>query len=465
MNFIESLQTKNTTTENGMVTNSSTINECVNLFFTIGAMRGQDKERLLSKFSKAFNEDSLTAMKMVFWVRDIREGAGERTIFRDIMEYLSLNEPKVLVKNIQSIPEFGRWDDLEILFGTELEQDAVTLIVNGLRNGNGLCAKWVPRKGFVFNRLRKELKTSPKELRKMLVQLSNTVEQKMCSNQWSTIEYSKVPSLAMARYTNAFNKQDSERFVKYLESLKQGTTKVNASTLYPYDVVKTLKYGKWELANEQWKSLPNFMEGSNERILPVVDVSGSMNSIIAGKTTCMDVSISLGLYISERNEGAFKDAFITFSRKPELQKLNGNLQSRYHQLLKANWDMNTNLEAVFDLILNQAVKNNIEQSEMPTKILIMSDMEFDQSTRGSFTAQEMIKQKYDENGYQIPDIIYWNIQSRNENFPVRFDEMGTALISGLSPSIVKSIMGGEKMNPKKIMEKTLYSKRYKCITI
>jgi len=465
MNFIDALQSEDTLTENGMVTNSSTLNECVNLFFTIGAMRGQDKERLLSTFSKAFNENPLTALKILFWVRDVRGGAGERQIFRDILKYLVENHPNVVKQNIQAIPHFGRWDDLSVLFGTKLEAEATKMFVDGLIVENGLCAKWIPRKGVIFNAIRKALKTTPKNLRNLLVGISNTVEQKMCANQWTNIEYSKTPSLAMGRYTKAFAKHDITGFTEYLEKLKKGETKVNAGAVYPYNVVQTMNQGSWELANEQWKSLPNFMEGTTERILPVVDVSGSMGSIVSGSITCLDVAISLGLYISERNEGVFKDSFITFSEKPELQVLSGTLKERYEQMSQADWGMNTNLNLVFNLILNQALKHKVLPEDMPSKILIMSDMEFDQATRQSESAIQMIRRQYEESGYSLPQIIFWNIQSRGKNFPVRHDESGTALISGLSPSIVKSVLGGKEMTPVSIMNETINTERYSIIEI
>ena len=465
MNFIDALQSEDTLTENGMVTNSSTLNECVNLFFTIGAMRGQDKERLLSTFSKAFNENPLTALKILFWVRDVRGGAGERQIFRDILKYLVENHPNVVKQNIQAIPHFGRWDDLSVLFGTKLEADATKMFVDGLIVENGLCAKWIPRKGVIFNAIRKALKTTPKNLRNLWVGISNTVEQKMCANQWTNIEYSKTPSLAMGRYTKAFAKHDITGFTEYLEKLKKGETKVNAGAVYPYNVVQTMNQGSWELANEQWKSLPNFMEGTTERILPVVDVSGSMGSIVSGSITCLDVAISLGLYISERNEGVFKDSFITFSEKPELQVLSGTLKERYEQMSQADWGMNTNLNLVFNLILNQALKHKVLPEDMPSKILIMSDMEFDQATRQSDSAIQMIRRQYEESGYTLPEIIFWNIQSRGKNFPVRHDESGTALISGLSPSIVKSVLGGKEMTPVSILNETINSERYSIIEI
>jgi hypothetical protein len=465
MNFIDALQSEDTYTENGMLTNSSTLNECVNLFFTIGAMRKQDKERLISTFSKAFNENPLAALKILFWVRDVRGGAGERQIFRDIIKYLVENHPNVVQKNIQAIPYFGRWDDLSVLFGTELEAEATRMFVSGLIVENGLCAKWIPRKGVIFNAIRKALNTTPKNLRKLLVGVSNTVEQKMCANQWTEIEYSKTPSLAMGRYTKAFAKHDKEGFNEYLEKLKKGETKVNAGAVYPYDIVQTMKQGSWELANEQWKSLPNFMGGTTERILPVVDVSGSMGSIVSGSISCLDVAVSLGLYISERNEGEFKDSFITFSEKPQLEKVLGTLKERYYQMTASDWGMSTNLESVFELILNQAIKHSVSPEDMPSKILIMSDMEFDQASTHSESVIQMIRRMYDESGYSLPQVIFWNIQSRNKNFPVRHNELGTALISGLSPSIVKSVLGGKEMTPVSIMNETINSERYSIIEI
>jgi hypothetical protein len=467
MNFLDALQTEDTLTENGMVTNSSTLNECVNLFFTIGAMRGQDKERLLSLFSKAFIESPKTALRILFWARDVRGGAGERQIFRDIIQLLAEVAPKVLAKNIKFIPEFGRWDDLTVLFNTKVNDDAIDTIVQGLEAKNGLCAKWMPRKGVIFNSIRKVMGLTPKSLRKTLVVLSKTVEQKMCANEWTNIEYSKVPSLAMARYTKAFSKHNLIGFGEYLESLKKGETKVNAGAVYPYDVIKTLEQGVKDLAIEQWKALPNFMEGSTERILPVVDVSGSMINLAGNNSnlTCLDVAVSLGLYISERNEGSFKDSFITFSERPQLQKLRGNLYDRYTQLRVAEWGMSTNLESVFKLILNQSIKHNVPQSEMPTKILILSDMEFNQATGRNNSAIQMIREEYENSGYQLPGIIFWNIQSRGDNFPVRFDESGTALISGFSPSILKSILGGKELSPVLIMTETIESERYKMIEV
>jgi hypothetical protein len=478
MKLVDALRTKNTTTENGMATNSSSLNACVDLFFTIGAMRGQDKERLILNFSLAYHEDPARAMKILFWVRDIRGGAGERKIFRDIALYLAENHTDSIKKNIGLVHEFGRWDDLTVFENTTIEKDALAVIAGALKSEDGLCAKWMPRKGSFANKLRNFMSLSPKQYRKMLVGLTNVVETAMCSKDWDSIQYGKIPSLAASRYQKAFHKNDGERYRLYIDDLKSGKEKINASAVYPYDVLKSLKSGIKEVASEQWKALPNYMEGSDDRVLPVVDVSGSMETSAGGNPnlTCMDVAVSLGLYISERNEGPFKDAFITFSGEPSLQILKGDLSERYSSLRRADWAMNTDLQKVFRLILDQAKKNNVDQSEMPTKILILSDMEFDEATesRSRFysspdisewnpTAQEMIKKMYEDAGYRMPSIVYWNIQSRGNNIPVSFNETGAALVSGFSPAILKSILKGEIVSPSQVMDETILTTRYELI--
>jgi len=477
MNLIDALQTKDTMTENGMSTNSSSLNHCVNLFFQIGAMRGMDKKRLLAKVSKAFNEDPLTTIKIIFWTRDVRGGAGERQIFRDCLLWLCENHREVLHKNIHLISEYGRWDDVLTLVGTmNCWESALHIIKTALDKQDGLCAKWMPRKGPKANIIRRYLKLSPKQYRKLLVGLTNVVETKMCAKDWSSIEYSKLPSLASSRYQKTFMKNDEERYEEYKRALVDGKTTINSGAIYPYDITKSIKYGgEKDVAQAQWESLPNYMEGISERVLPVVDTSGSMTTSAGnnGKVTCMDVSTSLGLYISERNEGVFKNAFITFSSRPQLQLLEGSLADRLDQLERADWGMNTDLKATFELILDQAVKHNVPLSQMPTKVLVLSDMEFDEAIGSRMydisdwnpTAQEMIKGMYEEAGYEMPGIVYWNIQSRQDNVPTRFDEMGTALVSGFSPSIMKSILSCEELTPYNMMMETIGSARYESITV
>ena len=475
--LLRAMQTKDSFTENGMATNSTSMNLCVDLFFQIGAMRGQDKTRLINAFTKAFGENPLTAMRLLFWARDIRGGAGERKIFRDIIEYLANNRTEVLGKNLHLVSEFGRWDDLLVLVGTPLESQALGLIAEALNAKNGLCAKWMPRPN-VGNRekkrwataLRKYMGLSPKEYRKLLVENSNTVEQLMCAREFTMIDYSKLPSKAMSDYMKAFKKNDLARFEAYLNSVEKGETKINAGAVYPYDIVKSLKQGNSKGANVQWEALPNYLENSKERFLPVVDVSGSMETPAGqnANVTCMDVSISLGLYISQRNVGPFQDAFVTFSSSPSLQYLKGSLSERYNQLRRAEWGMSTNIQAVFDLILNKAKASKVSEDEMPTMVLILSDMEFDYAGGRNWnpTAQQMIERKYAEAGYTMPKIVYWNIQSRGDNNkPVQFDKNGTALVSGFSPALLTNLLAGKEMTPLAMMMSVIGSERYASVTV
>lgn len=338
------------------------------------------------------------------------------------------------------------------------------------------CAKWMPRPN-VKNReakaqasaIRNYLGLTPKEYRKLLVENSNTVEQLMCSKNWSAIDYSKLPSKAMSDLMKAFSKNDKDRFGAYLASLEKGEAgvKINAGAVYPYDIVKNMRLGNSRGANAQWDALPNYMEGNSERLLPMVDVSGSMDSPAGNNpnVSCMDVAISLGLYISERNVGPFKDAFITFTSSPSLQYLKGSLSERFAQI-KGPVGYNTNIEAAFKMLLTKAIEGNVSQSEMPTMILVLSDMEFDCSNVRGFTAQEMVEASYAKAGYQMPKIIYWNLASRGDkNKPVHFDKNGTCLVSGFSPSILTNLLSGKEMSPLAMMLSVINSERYQNIII
>lgn len=476
--LIDAIRTNDARTENGMATHSSSLNLCVDLFFTIGAMRGQDKTRLINTFTKAYGEDALTATKLLFWARDVRGGAGERQIFRDIITYLANSKHvSTLKKNLALISEYGRWDDLLLLIGTPLEKDALDLIAAALKDGNGLCAKWMPRPN-VGNRekkrfasvLRKHLGLDPKAYRKMLVEHTNVVEQLMCAKEFGNIQYGKIPSKAMSDYMKAFGRNDYERFSAYLTSVDKGEAKINAGAVYPYDIVKNMRMGNAKGADTQWNALPNYMEGNQERLLPMVDVSGSMGCPAGNNpnVTCMNVAISLGLYISERNEGAFKDAFITFTSNPTLQVLKGTLSDRYRQIQGAvGYD--TNLEAAFRMVLEKAIAGNVSEDEMPTMILVLSDMEFnDGSVRGlkNKTAHQMISKLYEDAGYTMPKLVYWNIQSRNgNNNPVQFNEGGAALVSGFSPALLTNLLAGKDMTPYSMMMNVIGSERYAPVTI
>lgn len=456
-NLVNVVRQEDTLTANGMVTNSTSLNSNVDMFFLAGASRNMSEKDIEILFQKAIVENPLVALKVLFWSRDPRGGAGERRFFKICSKFLNKNYLSYLEKNISLIPEFGRWDDI---FDLD-EKLVLPLIKDGLENKNGLLAKWLDRQGTFANKVRKTLGLNPKDYRKLVVGLSNTVEQKMCAKEWDAITYPHVPSLAMNKYRKAFGKNDTSRFTEYITLVKEGKQEIKAGVLFPHQLYDAYKRHEDKDAVEaQWMNLPDFMSDSNERIIPVCDVSGSMNGLP------MSVSVSLGVYISERNKSIFKDAFITFSATPQMNYLRGSFYERLRQLETADWGMNTNLEAVYTLILNKAVKHSIPESEMPTKILIISDMEFDSCARnGSDTALKMIERMYKEAGYKFPEIIFWNVNGRLGNVPAKSSSKGVGLVSGFSPSILKSILQGSIDTPESLMLRTVMSERYQLVSI
>lgn len=448
-------------TTNGCAAFASSLDANLDFFFAAGASRGKD---ITKEFTAAYAANPEVAVRTALWMRDVREGAGERQLFRDTLLLLDALEAPELPAVIKRVKDLGRWDDLLVLSDSKSFPLVAAEVKPALAEGNGLCAKWLPRKGAVANKLRKLLGIkNPKHWRKTLVAMSNTVEQKMCAKQWNDIEFSHVPSVAAARYQKAFFRNAGEKYEEYREALVKGEAKINAGAVYPYDVIRSLRYGDAKVASAQWDALPNYMEGCEDRILPIVDVSGSMGCP-AGKSSsvsCLDVAVSLGLYISERNVGPFKDMFVTFSERPTLEKVSGNLKQRFMQMATAHWGMSTDLEAVFDLLLNAAVKHNVAEEQMPNKILILSDMQFNYVTGGTNeTLYEAAKRKYEAAGYKLPQVVFWNINSYSGTVPVTATTAGTSLVSGFSPSILKSLLNGS-LNPVKVMLDTVMKDRYK----
>ncbi len=320
----------------------------------------------------------------------------------------------------------------------------------------------MPRKKQYDNfagRFRAKYGISPKEYRQKIVGLSTTVEQNMCAKNWEGIEYSHVPSVAFNKYRKAFMRQDEGRFQTFLGEVESGEKKINASAIFPHDIYRSYKAkGDAKSIDLQWAALPNYIEENAERILPVCDVSGSMWGLP------MDISVSLGLYISERNEGIFKDAFMTFNTHPKMEYLRGSVTERMRQLEGAEWGGSTNLQAVFELLLSRAVQHKVPVEHMPTQILIISDMEFNFACRGQ-TNLEAIRAKYIAAGYEIPKIVFWNVNGRQGNVPAAADEKDIALISGASPAIIKSVLAGEDFTPRGVMVQTLSADRYACVTV
>ncbi len=456
-NLVNVTRQEDVLTTNGMVTNSTSLNSNVDMFFLAGASRRMSDSDIEILFQKAIVENPMIAIKLMFWARDARGGAGERRFFRICSKFLNKNYLAYLEKNIKYVPEYGRWDDI---FDLD-EKIVLPLIKEGLNNKNGLLGKWLPRKGEFANKVRKYLGLTPKEYRNLVVGLSNTVEQKMCAKDWDSITYPQVPSVAMNKYRSAFLKNDNNRFNEFINLVHEGKEQIKSSVLFPHQLYQAYKRGDDQRAVEaQWINLPDFMADSNEKIIPVCDVSGSMTGLP------MDVSVSLGLYISEKNKSIFKDAFITFSSYPKMQYLTGTLFERCRQLERSEWGGSTNLEAVYKLILSKAISNKISEDEMPTKILIISDMEFNSCAQNySESALSMIQRMYSDAGYKMPEIIFWNVNGRLGNVPANFRTKGVGLVSGFSPSILKSILQGSVDTPEGLMLRTIMSERYQPITI
>lgn len=460
--FAEAVQTTpaKARTENGMKAKSHSGSALVDLFYKIGASRGKT---VTADFEKAFQADADLAMKIAFWSRDVRGGAGERQLFRDILVHLEKLHPETLEAVLPFVSEFGRWDDLLVFKTEKFKHLAYTLIGDALRERNGLAAKWMPRQGPIAVEIRNFYGMSPKQYRKSLVALTNVVEQKMCAKDWDSIEFGKLPSLASARYNKAFGKNAKTAYEAYKARLTAGTDKVNASAVYPYDVIKTLRHGGDNVvADAQWASLPNYIGDAS--VMPLVDVSGSMCCPVGGNANlqCIDVALSLGLYCADKNTGVFKDTFLTFSAKPKAQVVKGTLAQKMSQMNSSDWGMNTNLHAAFDEILRIAVKGGVNASDMPQTLLILSDMQFDQCVSFDDSAHQMIKRKYKDAGYEVPNVVFWNLNSK-DNVPVKFDKRGTALVSGFSPAVMKGVLSGADMTPYGIMLATVDVERYSVL--
>lgn len=466
--FVNAVKNQEARTANGMKARKSTTKATVDLFYNIGASRGKN---IVPAFTAAYVENKELAMRIALWARDARGGAGERQVFRDILAHLEKVDVDAAKALLTKVPELGRWDDIFAVTSPELKKIAYTMLGDALRAGNGLAAKWTPRKGPVAREIREFYGMTPKQYRKSLVALTKVVEQQMCAKDWDNINFSHVPSLASARYKKAFGR-NTTKFAEYVAKLVKGdrSVKVNAGAVFPYDVLKGVgsyawrgTFDKTELDHivAQWDALPNYVGDAS--ILPLVDVSGSM-TCPAGRNssvTCLDVAVSLGLYLADKNRGKFKDTFLTFSERPELLHLKGNIIDKVNQMVQSKWAMNTNLHAALDKILDVAVKGRVPQEEMPSMLLILSDMQFDVCVTHDDSAIQMIERKYEQAGYSMPQVVFWNLNS-SDNVPVKSDKSGAALVSGFSPSIVTALLSAEmdEFSPEGIMLKTVMASRY-----
>jgi hypothetical protein len=467
---------KMTLTDNGAITPASTGSGVLDFFSQAGALRGKTEAEILGVFKKAFKENRDLALRALFYIRDVREGQGERRTFRTCLKWLA-SDTSALKSNLMLIPFYGRWDDLFELFGTSLEKDMMTLINNqlsaDLKEEPSLLAKWMPSENASSKESNQQAKKfagfmglSARNYRRILSYLRdkiNIVETQMCQKNWGCINYEHVPSRAAMIYRKAFGKHDQARYAEYLGQVEKGEKKINAGALYPYDICNKIRHGQDATLEAQWKALPNYFEGREGNRLVVVDTSGSMGAPL-GSIKRIDISLSLGLYMAERNEGPFKDYFITFGAKPTLQKVKGsNLHQRFASIDSPDWG-NTNIQAVFEMLLGHAVQNDIKEKDMPKEIYIISDLQFDPSEwNHSETNFQTIKRKYKVAGYKTPKIVFWNVAASLDQSPVEKDEIGTLLVSGGSPSILQTILTGKSTTPWELMLEKLNSPRYRAI--
>lgn len=501
-------------TENGAVGYKSTSNPILDANFKIASMRGASDELIIKTFKDAFEFAPKIAITWLFYVRDVRGGLGERRFFRVCMNWLASVSANHVLAVLEHISEYGRWDDLVYLYAHTDNEFVRVRIVNIIRDqlyvdtrdsiigkSISLLAKWLPSTNAtskvnadVGMRLARDLyPKAPDNLtayvlyRKKTVELRKyigLIEQKMSANRWSEIAYEAVPSKANLLYKNAFMRRDSERRLQYLNSLSRGEVKINSATAYPYEIVH--KYGRSYYVDEtlegMWKALPDIVKGNSNTIV-VADGSGSMTTTVGNtNVTALDVANSLAIYFAERCSGEFKDKYITFSENPQFVDLSLGKNLR-DKLAIANQHCevaNTNIKAVFKMILDTAVRCNMSQSDLPQNILIISDMEFDscatvsdersgwyytltyEVVRPTSTLFDEISREYEEAGYQIPRMVFWNVNSRTNVIPVTQNDLGVALVSGFSVNIVKMVMSGE-LDPYKCLLEQLKTERYKAI--
>ena len=469
-----------TYTENGAVTHATTYSDCLDLFATIGALRSSNEQEILKRFVRAFTEDPDLAMKTLFFARDVRGGLGERKVFRVCLQWLAHNAPASAKKNIPYVAEFGRWDDLLSLMGTPCEKDALRLIkqqldadLESMDMGDdvSLLAKWLPSVNasnaqtvFYAKRIARFLGMSDAQYRKTLVKLREhirIIENSLREKDYS-FDYSKQPSKAMFKYRKAFYRNDGERYGEFMNKVSRGEAQLHTGTLTPYEIIKPFFYdkvGEQEASaiDATWNAQEDFTR--DENALVVIDGSGSMYS----RTDPMPatVALSLGIYYAERNTGAFRNHFITFSERPQLVEIKGKtILEKVRYCSQYNEVANTNIQKVFELILQTAVKNKVPQSEMPSTLYIISDMEFDYCTKGAeLTNFEYAKKIFAEAGYQLPKVVFWNVQSRNQQQPVTQNEEGVALVSGCSPRIFNMLQSGN-LSPLGYMLEILGTERY-----
>ena len=486
MNFAEAARQNGrfTRTENGAVALNTTGTALLDLFGTIGSLRETDELRVQRLFASAYQEDPLMATKIAFYARDVRGGLGERQTFRTIIKYLAEYHREALIPNLDLIGVYGRYDDLYTLIGTPCEDEMWAVMkkqleedIENLNSGKAvsLLAKWIKTADASSDKTRalgiltaKKMGYSVYDFKRIIRKLRKkigVIETLMTQGRWNEIEYSEVPSRAMMIYRNAFAKHDAQRYGRFIDKAVNGETKINSSTLYPYDLIEKI-LERWtftahedKTVEAQWRQLPNYVEG-NANVLVIADTSGSMS----GRPICS--SIGLAIYFAERNTGAYHNMWMSFSSKSRIHELKGEtLAQKINSIDTDDWSQNTNLKLAFQTLLNIAIKNNVPKDEMPKSIVVISDMEIDYCGDRDWSFYDQMSAEFAAAGYEIPNIVFWNVNSRHDVFHADATRKGVQLVSGQSASTFKNLMSCIGMTPVEAMCKTINSERYAPIII
>lgn len=486
-------------TENGMVGYKTTNHALLDFNFKVASYR-HNVAAGVEDFKKVLAEKDQYALKYLFYLRDVREGMGERHLFRECLKAFVNNstisyKDRVIKKIINETSNYGRFDDLFVLLDTDYANLVFEKCKNQLsedydnyvnKKSVSLLAKWMPsvnasaKTRQLALRFVKAFNTTEREYRKMLSDLRKhlkIVEQKMCDREWDSIDYNAVPSKANLKYKEAFLRNDEARRREFLAKLIAGdkTVKINSTVLFPHEIVSKYVGEGWRSEHVKaydasleamWKGLKECV-GLNDTIV-VRDGSGSMTSHVGGtNVTALSVSTALAIYCSEHTNAAFKDKFITFSSKAKLIDLSkcGSLQAKVKRCYEEGDCSNTNLKNVFNLILNTAVDNNMKQEEIPSTVLVISDMEFDgRWFNGGGNVIAAAASDFAAHGYKLPKLAFWNVNSRTGTIPVKQNENGVVLISGFSQNVLSMVMNG-KTDPYDALVEELTKERYEKIPL
>ena len=490
-------------TENGAVGYRTSGKALLDLNFAVSSLRKASANEIVNRFIKAYYEEPKLAIRWLFFAGDVRQGLGERRLFKTILVELAQSRPEIAKALIPLIPEYSRWDILVALIDTPLAEEVVELIHRQLQEDGAnmekgasisLCAKWLPSENASSDNtkrlarlLTKKLCMTSKQYRKMLSSYRSyldVVEVKMSEKRWADIDYEAVPSRANLLYNVAFLLNDEERRRAFLGAVKKGEKTVHAGVLYPHDIVHSyMDYDRrpgWiyvkaldDTLEELWKALPDYVQGAGNTLC-IADGSGSMwTKVGSSNVSCLEVANAIAIYFSQRCTGQFKDTYITFSQTPQFVDLSKG-KTLYDKLCIAihhNEVANTNIEAVFNLILDTAIKYRMPQHDLPENLLILSDMEFDAATRSTVNGKwvspdeklfDKFVKKYASHGYRLPRLVFWNICSRTKTIPIRENALGVALVSGFSGAITTRVLSNE-VNPYKMLVQQLMVPRYDVV--